>query len=143
MVGSNAHVFWGADCLALSWLVSFWLVLSCPVQRRSVGVSACAALLGLCYCGWPCSGDHLLSWSGTVRASSRREAATFAPLFEHDSLPEWSKGVDSSSTSASCVGSNPTAVRLLALALSPSRPLRGLSRRRRCQRRCELGAPSL
>ena len=28
----------------------------------------------------------------------------------HDSLPEWSKGVDSSSTSASCVGSNPTAV---------------------------------
>ena len=26
-----------------------------------------------------------------------------------DSLPEWSKGVDSSSTSASCVGSNPTA----------------------------------
>ncbi len=27
-----------------------------------------------------------------------------------DSLPEWSKGVDSSSTSASCVGSNPTAV---------------------------------
>ena len=29
-----------------------------------------------------------------------------------DSLPEWSKGVDSSSTSASCVGSNPTAVTL-------------------------------
>ena len=28
-----------------------------------------------------------------------------------DSLPEWSKGVDSSSTSASCVGSNPIAVR--------------------------------
>ena len=27
-----------------------------------------------------------------------------------DSLPEWSKGVDSSSTSANCVGSNPTAV---------------------------------
>ena len=27
-----------------------------------------------------------------------------------DSLPEWSKGVDSSSTSVSCVGSNPTAV---------------------------------
>ncbi len=27
-----------------------------------------------------------------------------------DSLPEWSKGVGSSSTSASCVGSNPTAV---------------------------------
>ena len=29
---------------------------------------------------------------------------------EHDTLPEWSKGVDSSSTSASCVGSNPTGV---------------------------------
>ena len=28
----------------------------------------------------------------------------------HDTLPEWSKGVDSSSTSASCVGSNPTGV---------------------------------
>ena len=27
-----------------------------------------------------------------------------------DSLPEWSKGVDSSSTRAICVGSNPTAV---------------------------------
>ena len=27
-----------------------------------------------------------------------------------DTLPEWSKGVDSSSTSANCVGSNPTAV---------------------------------
>ena len=27
-----------------------------------------------------------------------------------DSLPEWSKGVDSSSTGASCVGSNPIAV---------------------------------
>ena len=31
-------------------------------------------------------------------------------LWAYDSLPEWSKGVDSSSTSASCVGSNPTAV---------------------------------
>ena len=27
-----------------------------------------------------------------------------------DTLPEWSKGVDSSSTSASCVGLNPTGV---------------------------------
>ena len=34
-----------------------------------------------------------------------------------DSLPEWSKGVDSSSTSASCVGSNPTAV-ISSLVLS-------------------------
>ena len=30
-----------------------------------------------------------------------------------DTLPEWSKGVDSSSTSASCVGSNPTGVNCL------------------------------
>ena len=28
-------------------------------------------------------------------------------------MPEWSKGVDSSSTSASCVGSNPTGVNCL------------------------------
>ena len=31
-------------------------------------------------------------------------------LKDMDTLPEWSKGVDSSSTSASCVGSNPTGV---------------------------------
>ena len=30
--------------------------------------------------------------------------------YEHDTLPEWSKGVDSSSTSASCAGSNPAGV---------------------------------
>ena len=38
------------------------------------------------------------------RARSRIERQT------SDSLPEWSKGVDSSSTRAICVGSNPTAV---------------------------------
>ena len=36
-----------------------------------------------------------------------------------DTLPEWSKGVDSSSTSASCVGSNPTGV---IIAFSNFRP---------------------
>ena len=36
-----------------------------------------------------------------------------------DTLPEWSKGVDSSSTSASCVGSNPTGVTLLLRGLQP------------------------
>ena len=36
-----------------------------------------------------------------------------------DTLPEWSKGVDSSSTSASCVGSNPTGVILAALRILP------------------------
>ena len=35
-----------------------------------------------------------------------------ARIFSQDSLPEWSKGVDSSSTSESCVGSNPTAAKL-------------------------------
>ena len=39
--------------------------------------------------------------------------AAVAEQGSQDSLPEWSKGVDSSSTSASCVGSNPTAVRCL------------------------------
>ena len=36
---------------------------------------------------------------------------------QHDTLPEWSKGVDSSSTSASCVGSNPTGVIFLLCIL--------------------------
>ena len=36
------------------------------------------------------------------------------PKLTHiDTLPEWSKGVDSTSTSASCVGSNPTGVNCL------------------------------
>ena len=34
-----------------------------------------------------------------------------------DTLPEWSKGVDSSSTSASCVGSNPTGVIILPVRI--------------------------
>ena len=34
------------------------------------------------------------------------------PIASHDTLPEWSKGVDSSSTSASCVVSNRTGVNL-------------------------------
>ena len=40
---------------------------------------------------------------------SKHTAAKKMP-FSQDTLPEWSKGVDSSSTSASCVGSNPTGV---------------------------------
>ena len=39
--------------------------------------------------------------------------AAVAEQGSQDSLPEWSKGVDSSSTSASCVGSNPIAARCL------------------------------
>ena len=37
-----------------------------------------------------------------------------------DTLPEWSKGVDSSSTSASCVGSNPTGVMSIGTVLRVS-----------------------
>ena len=43
---------------------------------------------------------------GIARATEQKQFAQEP----RDSLPEWSKGVDSSSTSASCVGSNPTAV---------------------------------
>ena len=39
-----------------------------------------------------------------IRISFKRDQS------DTDTLPEWSKGVDSSSTSASCVGSKPTAV---------------------------------
>jgi hypothetical protein len=43
-----------------------------------------------------------------------------------DSLPEWSKGVDSSSTSESCVGSNPTAVTFtLGQVNQPGKGLKG------------------
>ena len=38
------------------------------------------------------------------------EAAHHQAPYKHDSLPERPKGVDSSSTSASCMGSNPMAV---------------------------------
>ena len=37
-----------------------------------------------------------------------------------DSLPEWSKGVGSSSTSASCAGSNPTTVTYFVFLLASS-----------------------
>ena len=37
-----------------------------------------------------------------------------------DTLPEWSKGVDSSSTSASCAGSNPTGVMSIGTVLRVS-----------------------
>ena len=44
--------------------------------------------------------------SGTIKVGYISDSR----VYDKDSLPEWSKGVDSSSTSASCVGSNPTAV---------------------------------
>ena len=65
--------------------------------------------------------------------SSRQFAAGFATLSNgrlaaQDSLPEWSKGVDSSSTSESCVGSNPTAVILDPSARMHARDLSENSR---------------
>ena len=60
------------------------------------------------------------SWRGhPLQCPTCRSAAPRHPLCRRDgnrsqdSLPEWSKGVDSSSTSASCVGSNPTGVNCL------------------------------
>ena len=47
----------------------------------------------------------------TVAAHNRRRRRSVRSGVK-DTLPEWSKGVDSSSTSASCVGSNPTGVSL-------------------------------
>jgi hypothetical protein len=47
----------------------------------------------------------------TQREREREKERSMLVGHEHqDTLPEWSKGVDSSSTSASCVGSNPTGV---------------------------------
>ena len=56
---------------------------------------------------------HHLLWLGLIqnwKAGGRHVCTLPGFLGRRDSLPEWSKGVDSSSTSASCVGSNPTAV---------------------------------
>ena len=70
--------------------------------------------------------------------------ATFRnPSACHDTLPEWSKGVDSSSTSASCVGSNPTGVSLLPARRSmiiPQLPSFAMSETTKC---CLRGARNL
>jgi hypothetical protein len=52
----------------------------------------------------------------TLKRKSQSQVLDAAPL-RQDTLPEWSKGVDSSSTSASCVGSNPTGVIWAGLGL--------------------------
>ena len=99
------------------------VVVSHPLRmRKALGsnpsVSICFFLLS------PCAqraGDvtsieevHDLSASGPTsfdKKGSSRTKLQGEPSCQ-DSLPEWSKGVDSSSTSARCVGSNPTAVNL-------------------------------
>ena len=61
-----------------------------------VGLRQCAYVTGI-----------YIGHAGSTGARTR----LVSPAYNfRDSLPEWSKGVDSSSTSASCVGSNPTAV---------------------------------
>ena len=64
-------------------------------------------------------------------------------------MPEWSKGVDSSSTSASCVGSNPTAVNFqLQLLRIPQKMPRSQQLGRQCSnatrvaRTSKTGCPS-
>ncbi len=46
----------------------------------------------------------------SMQARDQPTSQTTSTAGGRDTLPEWSKGVDSSSTSASCVGSNPTGV---------------------------------
>merc|ERR1711873_1368 len=63
-----------------------------------------------------CDGRCAASLCGDCSALYDLGFASDAP----DTLPEWSKGVDSSSTSASCVGSNPTGVTYLFWSWSRS-----------------------
>ena len=51
-----------------------------------------------------------LGWAMATKLDTVSEWLDRARRDTQDTLPEWSKGVDSSSTSASCVGSNPTGV---------------------------------
>ena len=55
-------------------------------------------------------------WKPATLPGPKTSIAKLCPTASKDTLPEWSKGVDSSSTSASCVGSNPTAVNCLMCA---------------------------
>ena len=74
-----------------------------PIEGRK-------AFLGLSLC--PLSLHPFSPWSGSQCLRGNGEVQCQELLSStQDSLPEWSKGVDSNSTSASCVGSNPTAVR--------------------------------
>ena len=70
-----------------------------------------APTIGLRIRAWP-------AWPRTTQSSCvQLPLLVLKHMPCQDSLPEWSKGVDSSSTSASCVGSNPTAVKSLHLQL--------------------------
>ena len=77
--------------------------------------SPCAVLF-LCRKGQQSGGRGWAGAGGCPRATAREERCASRAEYlqcdfdDQDTLPEWSKGVDSNSTSASCVGSNPTGV---------------------------------
>lgn len=65
--------------------------------------------------GNPCRGaGHACVHQNWLRKSP---VPTRGLNIDKDTLPEWSKGVDSSSTSASCAGSNPAGVRFYLLCV--------------------------
>ena len=97
---------WHASKLAAGVHRAHGVVASHPLRMRkalgsipSVSIFERAAIACLCL-GLPDKRGRCLA---EEEPRLRREA-------RQDTLPEWSKGVDSSSTSESCVGSNPTGV---------------------------------
>ena len=72
-----------------------------------------AAVHAVCVVSRSCAADASLYSAAAAHAVNNAESHAI------DTLPEWSKGVDSSSTSTSCVGSNPTGVTLLLWGLQP------------------------
>ena len=72
-----------------------------------------AAVHAVCVVSRSCAVDALLYSAAAAHAVHNAEGHAI------DTLPEWSKGVDSSSTSASCVGSNHTGV-ISAAAMRPA-----------------------
>ena len=108
------------------------LVASAMVDARSAGALFAACLAPSlptpqhkgAAAAW-CWGPDCCGARGTTAAGGQRPLRPMlapGPFSGMDSLPEWSKGVDSSSTSASCVGSNPTAVSAM-LPLLPAGPM--------------------
>ena len=82
----------------------------CVLQRRSnISQLEHKCLVRLAGRAWRRQGEgqHASNKQHGALASSFKRAVD---IRHHDSLPEWSKGVDSGSTRASCVGSNPTAL---------------------------------
>ena len=73
---------------------------------------------------------YIISWSKVHQGMGAQCMAKHTWLYYVCPCPsgqfaEWSKGVDSSSTSASCVGSNPTAVRFFIECQHAAGPIQG------------------